>query len=135
VKKKVTIALTSLFLLLSAFVVWFYYEAMRSPVGPPNPAIDASAVCSIQKDNKGIYTVLCSHNTMQGAPLYVAKSNENLDKYLGKKVSIQANYLPNKSNIDTIETNTQCIENKCQQIFGDKNQKTYAIVIEKIKEL
>jgi len=123
------------FLLLIAFSGWFYNEILRSPVGPPDPAIDASAICSIEKDEKGIYTVSCSRNTVQGAPFYVAKSNENLDKYLGKRVSIQANYLPNKSNTDTIQTNTQCIVNNCQLIFPDKNQKTYAIVIEKIKEL
>ncbi len=134
-KKKLFITFVFVFILLLGFIGWFFYEAMHSPIGPPNPAINAKAICSIQKDEKGIYTVLCSNNITQGAALYVADSKESLDKYLGKKVSMQASYLPNKSNTDTIETNTQCVANKCQQIFPDKNQKTYGIVIEKIKEL
>lgn len=67
--------------------------------------------------------------------LYVAKSNENLDKYIGKKVQIQANYLMNETNSDSIRTNTQCIMDSCQPIFEDSNQTTYAIVIEKVQEI
>ncbi|MBI4096224.1 MAG: hypothetical protein HY425_00730 [Candidatus Levybacteria bacterium] len=128
------VTLTVLLVCSLGFIGWFFYEAMISPIGPPNPAIGVNAICSIQKDKNGIYTVACTHNIPDGS-FYVAKSSDNLDQYLGKNVSIEAIYLPNKSNTDAMKTNTQCVANKCQQIFSDKNKKTYAIIIEKVKEL
>ncbi len=72
---------------------------------------------------------------MENATLYIAKSNEDLDKYLGKKLRIKANFLMNKNNTDSITTTTQCIRDVCKPLFKDKTQKAYAIIIEKIKEL
>lgn len=119
--------------LIVLFVTWFYYEAMISPVGPPNPPIAANAECVIQKDARGMYFVLCQKNTFVGS-LYITSSKEDLTKYVGKRVRIQAKYRMNLLQ-DSIETNMQCIANRCQPIFQDKNQKTYAIDIENIKEL
>lgn len=133
--KKLLIIFLPFVILLLSLIGWFFYESMRSPVGPPNPPFEKTAICSIQKDGDGIYTVLCNRNNNFSGPLYVAKSSENLDKYIGKKLSIQAVFLSNKSNTDSIASNTQCIQEKCQQIFKDKDEKTYGIVIESILEL
>lgn len=135
-KKSIGIVVFCFLVIISA-LGWFYYEASNSPFGPPNPPISEKAICHIVKNDFGTYLVTCENNStvMQNATLYIAKSNENIDKYLGKKLRIKANFLMNKNNTDSITTTTQCIQDICKPLFKDKTQKTYAIIFEEIKEL
>jgi LysM repeat protein len=135
-KKRIIILVVCLAVIISA-LGWFFYQAIKSPVGPPNPPIGDQAICIIAKNDFGTYLVTCQNNStvIGNATLYVAKSNEDLDKYIGKKVKIKANFLMNKSKTDSILTTTQCIRNICKPLFEDTNQHAYAIVIEEIIEV
>lgn len=122
-----------LFLIVSV-VGLFYYSASHAPFGPPNPPIAPTAECVINKNERGTYLITCSQNHASGI-LYIAHSNENLDKYLGKKLKIQAHYVMNNDGTDAMKTTDQCVAGRCQYIFESKTQSTYAIVIEKITVL
>lgn len=104
---------------------------MRSPVGPPDSDIKTNE-CIIQKNKNDnelneIFMAKCVTQTY-----FIANSEEDLTKYIGKKVHIQAIYPANKSNTDSIQTNKQCIAGKCQLIYKD-GRSVYAINIQKIE--
>ncbi|HSW97312.1 MAG TPA: hypothetical protein VLF89_05810, partial [Candidatus Saccharimonadales bacterium] len=113
-----------LFFIILFFWAWFYYKATRSPSGPPNPPFSSTASCGIQIDGNENYVVFCG-----GQEYLIAQSNEDLAKYVNKRVHIQATYLMNPTNTDALQTNIQCVGTSCRPLFKNSNQKMYAIVI------
>ncbi|HSW96649.1 MAG TPA: hypothetical protein VLF89_02370 [Candidatus Saccharimonadales bacterium] len=125
--KKLFFTAITLIIVLGA---WFYYEAMKSPSGPPNPPFTQKAICGIQIDGNGNYVAFCG-----GQEYLIAQSNEDLARYVNKKVHLQASYLMNPTNTDALQTNIQCVGTICRSLFKDSNQKMYAIVIAKITQI
>jgi hypothetical protein len=125
----ITILLSVLIIGIIGFV---YYSLMRSPVGPPDSFIQTDKECVIQKNtiNKelnNVFEVTCGVQQH-----FIANSEEDLTKYIDKKVHIQAIYPKNKSNTDSVQTDKQCINGKCQLIYQD-GRSIYAINIQKIE--
>ncbi|HSW87729.1 MAG TPA: hypothetical protein VLG12_01055 [Candidatus Saccharimonadales bacterium] len=123
-RKKIVIIFV---IIIITLISGLYVVAMRSPSGPPNPPFSSTAICGIQIDGNENYVAFCG-----GQEYLIAQSNEDLAKYVNKRVHIQATYLMNPTNTDALQTNIQCVGTSCRPLFKNSNQKMYAIVIEKI---
>jgi len=132
---KKTLVYTGLLLLVLCIGIlgYTYYSLVHSPVGPMDSWIKTNE-CIIQKNTNDaelndVFIATCGAQTY-----YIAYSAEDLTKYIGKKVHIQAVYPKNKSNTDSVQSKEQCIAGNCQSIFKD-GRSFYAISIENVQAL
>lgn len=129
--KKIFIYFVVIFLI--SVIGLFSYGLLRSPVGPPDSFIQTNKECVIQKNDtdkelNNVFTITCGTQ-----PYLIANSEFDLTSYIGKKVIIRAAYPKNKSNTDSVQTDRQCIAEKCQLIYKD-GRSVYAVNILSIEE-
>ncbi len=126
--------ITALLVLIIGFVIFICYEFSRAPMGPPDSLIKSDN-CTIEKKNNDKYLndVFTANCRIQ--EYYIAGCEEDLTKYIGKRVRIEAVYPKDKNNINSsIQTDRQCIAGNCQLLFRD-GRKFFAIVVQKIEEI
>lgn len=123
------------------FIVIFFFGLANSTSLPPSapPNWDSPSAMYIIKKEHENYLIHYNIGGEEG-DYFVGNSKIDLSNYVGKKAVIKGNFPKNFSEMMSNISNTQCIQDRCHNIFNPKfwegqNQNTSVINIDEISEV